>query len=208
MPLFPKPFLFASLLLLCSCASMNQSECLNANWQMIGLEDGAQGRTLAYVGNHRKACAEYGISPDLEQYQAGHTRGLQQFCTYARGFALGQRGSRDPNVCPPQLSGDFRFGHQRGLEIYRLNRELQQTRSTLQQNIARQQDLLEEVEYMEGLIISRKTRESERALLLMEVKEAQTEIGRLEVEADLLRHQAGEIAQERDYLKRKYQSGN
>ena len=210
MHLPPKPAslpLLVLLLLLGGCATMNRSECLNADWRMIGMEDGASGRPLTYIGNHRKACAEFGISPDLDRYQSGHAQGLQQFCTYARGYSFGQHGRRDPNVCPPQLAQDFRLGHQRGLEIHDLNREISQTRKALKENLDLYEELQGEVEYKEGLIISRKTREAERALLLVEVKDAQAEIGRLEVEADLLRQQIADITQERDYLKREYAAG-
>ena len=35
------------LILLSGCATMNRSECQTADWRMIGLEDGSQGRALA-----------------------------------------------------------------------------------------------------------------------------------------------------------------
>ena len=204
MRLFLNNFILFLLLLLCGCATMNRSECLNADWRMIGLEDGANGRPLSFVGNHRRACAEFGISPDLDLYQVGHDQGLQQFCTYARGFALGQSGHQDPNVCPPQLARDFHFGIERGQEIYNLSKEIKHTRSALKENYKLYEDLKAEVEQKESLIISRKTRESERALLLVEVKDAQAEIGRLEVEADLLKQEIADLTGERDQLKREY----
>ena len=48
---------FALLAFLFSCATMNQSECVNENWKIVGMEDGAKGRALSYLSNHRKACA-------------------------------------------------------------------------------------------------------------------------------------------------------
>ena len=48
-----------------SCATMSESECEEADWEIIGLEDGAQGHPLSHIGQHRKACAEYGVKPDL-----------------------------------------------------------------------------------------------------------------------------------------------
>lgn len=204
--LFKKSIVVA-FLLLGGCATMNQSECLNADWQMIGLEDGSRGRTLAHIGNHRKACAEFNISPDLESYQRGHAQGLQQYCTYDKGFQLGSRGNAFRNICPPELEEDFRVGHQRGREIHALNMELKRTQTAIKEMYTLLDELSAEALDKEDLIISRKTRELERALLLLDVKEIQTEIGRLEVEVELLEQQKSDIAYERNLLKQRYQAG-
>jgi hypothetical protein len=186
---------------------MNQSECQNANWQMIGLEDGSKGYSLAYIGNHRKACAEFNISPDLEQYQSGHAQGLRQYCTYLKGFQLGSSGTAFNSICPPDLEDDFQLGHQRGLEIHALNLEFKKTQASIKELNEHLDVLTADVAAKENLIISRKTRERERALLLLEVKEIQTEIGRLEVEAELLEQQKAEISYERTLLRQRYQAG-
>ncbi len=56
------------MLLVTGCATMDKSECEQADWRIIGLEDGAEGRPVSYIGRHRKACAEYGIKPNLALY--------------------------------------------------------------------------------------------------------------------------------------------
>jgi hypothetical protein len=192
-------------LLLGGCASMNQSECLNADWQMIGLEDGAKGQSLSYIGNHRKACAEYNISPDLEKYQLGHQQGLQKYCTYAKGFNLGSRGSNYNGVCPPELEENFQIGHQRGREIYALTVELKRTEASIKERYSLLDELVLEIASKEDMIISRKTREVERVLLLMEIKEIQAEIDRLEVDIELFEREKSEISSERNLLKQRYQ---
>ena len=204
--LFKKYCIVASLVL-GGCATMNQSECLNANWRMIGLEDGSNGRELSHIGNHRKACAEFNISPDLEQYQLGHTQGLRQYCTYNKGFQQGSHGNTYKSICPPDLVGDFRFGHQRGREVYALSLELNRTQSSIKEIHELLEELTAEALSKEDLIISRKTREADRALLLVDIKEIQTEIGRLEVELELLEQQEADIAYERNRLKQRYQAG-
>ena len=46
------------------CASLSKNECLNANWEDIGIRDGANGRPEEYLIQHSKACAKVGVTPD------------------------------------------------------------------------------------------------------------------------------------------------
>jgi hypothetical protein len=203
---FRRYFIIATIFL-GGCATLNQSECLNANWQMIGLEDGTKGQALSYIGKHRKACAEFNISPDLDQYQRGHTQGLQQYCTYDRGLQRGVRGQGFKNVCPPELEGGFRLGHQRGREIFRLNVEIKQTNNSIKESHSLLDDLEDDVIEMKELIISRDTRKAEKALLLIELLEAHNEIGSLEADVEFFEQQKAEIIYERNLLKQRYQAG-
>ena len=202
-----RKYIIIASIFLGGCATLNQSECLNANWQMIGLEDGSKGQALSYIGKHRKACAEFNISPDLDQYQRGHTQGLQQYCTYDRGMQRGVRGQVFKNICPPELEGNFRLGHQRGREIYRLNVEIKQANSSIKESYKLLNDLADDVIEMKELIIGRDTRKAEKALLLIELLEAHNEIGRLEVDVEILEQQKAEIIYERNLLKQRYQAG-
>ena len=74
--------------------------CIAADWYSIGTEDGAKGYPLTRIGNYRKDCAEVGIAPDAEQYNQGRLVGLEQFCTYERGYSEGKRGASNRKVCP------------------------------------------------------------------------------------------------------------
>ena len=202
-----KNYCLLALLLLGGCATLNQSECQNANWQMIGLEDGSKGQALSYIGNHRKACAKFNISPDLEQYQRGHAQGLQQYCTYNTGLQLGTRGGNFKSLCPAELEGDFRLGHQRGREIYSLNLELKRTNVAIKDGYKLLDGLADDVIEIKDLIISNETRKAEKALLLIELLETQGEIGRLEEDVYLLEQQKAEVIHERNLLKQRYQAG-
>ena len=113
-------------LLVSACATLNESECLNANWQNIGLEDGSKGRAVTYIGKHRKACAEHGVTPDLDRYATGYEAGLAQFCTAEVGFVQGKLGFRYNGACPAELSGDFLDGYERGRERYLFIREMRE----------------------------------------------------------------------------------
>lgn len=154
---------------LAGCASLSRDECRSADWYAIGAEDGARGRALERLGEHRRACAEFGISPDAERYIAGRREGLMAFCTYDRGFAEGRAGRAYGSVCPDEVAADFREGYGRGREIYELrrrldavNEEIRRAKAALKEGIPEPRARAREVERLEGL--TREAGELERAL--------------------------------------------
>ncbi len=103
------------IFLLGGCAKMmNENECVAADWRSVGYQDGTQGRAQDWLGRRAEACAEYGVTPNMDQYLIGRDQGLQNFCQPRRGFDLGLRGGRYDNVCPPNLEGPFLAGLQDG----------------------------------------------------------------------------------------------
>ena len=105
-------------LLVAGCASMSKDQCLHADWYAVGVEDGAKGLPLERLGEHRQACAEYGVAPNAESYMAGRREGLMAFCTYDRGVAEGRAGRAYGSVCPQEVAADFREGYARGRARY------------------------------------------------------------------------------------------
>ncbi|MDQ7048499.1 MAG: DUF2799 domain-containing protein [Enterobacterales bacterium] len=106
------------------CATLNESECKTANWEIIGLEDGSQGRPTSYIGEHRQACAEYKVAPDLDAYLKGHTAGLRQFCTNDKGYQQAINGQANKQICPSDLAPNFNAGYKRGLKVFRVAAEV------------------------------------------------------------------------------------
>lgn len=142
------------------CASLGREECLNADWYAIGLEDGARGRAVERLGEHRRACAKHNIAPDSRRYLAGRTEGLKSFCTYERGFSEGRAGRAYVAQCPQ--TSTFLAGYQRGRDLYELNRQLADVekeigriKTALKEGIANPRTRAAEVERLEAL-----TRES------------------------------------------------
>ncbi len=166
----------AVAVLFSGCATMDKSECRTADWRMIGMEDGARGRPVTYVGNHRKACAEYGIRPDLDLYQVGHRNGVRQFCTPDNGFRQGRAGRGNNDVCPQDLRGGFMAGYDTGYELYQLNSEIRR----MQSDVRNMQDYLAELQQqsqlVESRLVSTSLSSSERKLLLDEFKQLQIDI--------------------------------
>src|SRR6478609_9316856 len=99
--------ILVAVLALGGCASMSREECLTVDWRTVGYEDGAAGYSGDRIGEHRKACAKHGVTPDLSAYQAGRSEGLQEFCRPQNGFRLGANGGSYGGQCPAELDPDF-----------------------------------------------------------------------------------------------------
>jgi hypothetical protein len=142
---------------------MDRNQCVNADWYAIGLEDGARGRALERLGDHRRACAQYSVAPDTARYLAGRNEGLKSFCTYERGFSEGRAGNYYAAACPAPAASAFLAGYNRGRELHDLHRRLDDVereiagiKSALTQGIKEPGLRAEQVERLEAL-----TRESD-----------------------------------------------
>jgi len=169
-------------LLLAGCATMDKSECRQADWQMIGLEDGAKGHPLNYVSNHRKACAEHGVKPNLDRYRDGHASGLRQFCTAQNGFKRGRTGHQFTDVCPAELRDGFLAGYQTGHELYVLRSEIDQMLSDAKSRETELAELEKRIQNVETILVSGALGTADRKTLLDQFKNLQTEKGGLEIE--------------------------
>ena len=157
-------FSFFLLLLVSGCASLGKDECLHADWYTIGLEDGARGRAVERLGDHRRACAKHNVAPDAARYVTGRNEGLKSFCTYERGFSEGRAGHGYAAACPQPQGGQFLAGYHRGRELHELHRrldelekEIARTKTALKDGIPNPRMRANEVERLEAL-----TREAEQ----------------------------------------------
>jgi len=101
-----------------SCSSLSKDECSLGDWNAIGFADGATGQNSSRIADHRKACAEYGINPDLNLYLAGRERGLDQYCTPSNGYQVGLRGNSYGGVCHERNESLFLQAHGAGLAVH------------------------------------------------------------------------------------------
>lgn len=109
-----------ALVLLQGCASIGREECQVADWYTVGLEDGARGAQPDAIARYRKACAEHGVTPDLNAYMSGRAEGLTAYCTPGSGFNTGAQGGAYAGVCPPELEGAFLEAYSSGRKLYEL----------------------------------------------------------------------------------------
>ena len=119
------------LVVIAGCASMSEEECITADWRTIGVEDGAKGRGSSAIGNHREACAKYGVTPDLEAYETGRKQGLVQFCRPSRGYEHGRRGRTYAGVCPSDVEPAFLAAYNDGRAYYELELAVQEAETEI-----------------------------------------------------------------------------
>lgn len=105
-------------LLQAGCATMNQDECLTGDWALVGYQDGTNGYPPSYMDKHAKACAAYGVRPDVTTYLDARERGLFEYCTPPRGFREGRTGRKYFGVCPPPTVSGFLAGYDDGLRVH------------------------------------------------------------------------------------------
>lgn len=178
------PLLF--ILTLGGCASLSKKECQNADWYLIGLEDGSQGRSLATLGNHRKACARVDIAPDLPQYQAGHREGLRTYCTPHRGYRLGVSGGAYQTQCPPDLEPQFRQSYQAGRELRQTQTRLAGVNTRLQDHYTELRRTEEQIIELEEAIVGDASTGAERREHLAHIRELRENIPILQEEIEML----------------------
>ena len=114
-------------LVLGGCSTMNKGECLNASWRDVGYEDGQRGINRAQLSNHRKACAEHGITANSTQYYKGYDKGVRRYCTPYNGRRYGEQGMSYLNVCPQELEEAFLVQFDYGKELHEIIEKINQT---------------------------------------------------------------------------------
>jgi len=175
-----------ALLVLNGCASMSADECVISDWHTIGFEDGSRGYTAERLGDHRKACARHGVSPDLRAYQAGRDEGLQQFCQPSRGFNLGENGGRYNGVCAGSLEPQFLDAYRSGYHLYNLRSNVSSATYQIDAKRRELDDIKENIRSKEAALIDRDTSTEDRILLLADLKDLSERTGQLESEIYLL----------------------
>lgn len=156
-----------------ACSSnLSKKECLNADWYIIGVEDGSQGYPLSRIGRHREACAKVSVVPDHQRYEEGLKKGYTSYCTRAGGYEIGQRGRTHHNVC----TGEFITAYKHGYEMF----EARARQNTLFDQIDRtKRDIAVSkntiVEFEEE-VVNDSTTEDQRRKLLTDIKNLQIHI--------------------------------
>jgi len=119
-------FLFFLVTSFCffGCATLKKEECLTVDWYGIGYEDGTKGYKTSRIAKHRKSCAKYGVLPDLQLYQRGHSEGLREYCTPHKGYQLGLHGRSYNDVCQGELAVLFQEAYNIGKDNFFLKQEI------------------------------------------------------------------------------------
>jgi len=107
------------------CASMSKNECLAANWEDVGIRDGADGRPEEYLIQHSKACAKVNVVPDRGAWSHGREQGLDRFCVPYRAYQLGENGyGFDVAICRNYDQDRLFSAYEMGRDVNRLGNQL------------------------------------------------------------------------------------
>lgn len=191
---FPAPLtrglmLFAALLVLAGCASMDREQCQIADWRLVGYQDGVLGKSAATIGEYRRDCARHAVVPELDAWRAGRDEGLQQYCTQDNGFRLGQAGRSYNGVCPAASETAFRSAYDDGRAIYLARSQVSSTHSKIYKR-RYEIDVLEEDKHDKlSALVQNGLRSEQRVLLLYEIHE-------IEAEIDLVEHEISDLEQD------------
>lgn len=155
-----------SVVIILGCATLDQDECLNANWYNIGYEDGLRGYSMQRISRHRKACAQHQVVPEVETYSSGHRKGVPLFCTYDKGLSVGSKGNNYPSVCSIELFPKFNQGFRKGKYIYDLGEQINYFVVDIE-DLERDVDALtEKISLNENLVFSNTTSRQDRRQLV------------------------------------------
>jgi hypothetical protein len=107
------------------CASLSKSECMNANWEDIGIRDGANGQPEEYLIQHSTACAKVHVVPDRGAWLHGREQGLERFCVPHRAYQLGEYGSGfEVGICRNFDQDRLQDAYEKGRDVHRCADEL------------------------------------------------------------------------------------
>lgn len=160
----------ATLLTLGGCASLSKSECLNANWEDIGVRDGANGEPEEYLIQHSTACAKVHVVPDRGAWLHGREQGLERYCQPHRMYSIGEYGGGfDSGICR-------NFDQERLVDAYEKGREVNRRSGILSDIDAELRDIRTKLENKE---LEKKERER------LAYRLGQLEYQRVDAEKDL-----------------------
>jgi len=167
------------MVLVSGCASLSQSECINANWYDLGERNALEGKNSAYVAEHAKACAKYQITPDLVEYKLGWMGGIPRFCTAQSAWRYGLTRHQYQNSCSTNEEKLF-------LPAYHLAKKVLAKRSEINEHRG---DLRRLYRYL----YNDKLTDEQRSALVFDRMELKMDINFLEMDLMRLERRAHEL---------------
>jgi hypothetical protein len=119
----------AMAMLAAACASMSEDQCRRADWLEQGRRDGAAGYIEGRLGEHNKACAKAGITPDTNRWLAGWREGVRQYCTPRIAWSEGTKNNSYHGACRDLDEDSFLRYHRAGIDVYKTRQEISKYRS-------------------------------------------------------------------------------
>lgn len=189
------------IIVVSSCSTLSKDECKTANWRTIGYGDGAKGYKASRISQHRSACAEYGVSPNLNAYNTGRSEGLGHYCVPSTAYNKGLYGYSYNGVCTGYNERDFLDAYNYGLTIYKAKKTVR----NLKNNYAKEEHYIARLERKlqkkEHILVSGKLSKVKALILLNETKEIAEELGKAKSNLDFLGGDINKELQHVEYLK-------
>ena len=160
-----KYLIFSSFLLLNGCAMMSKNECLSANWEFIGQQDGISGAG-SLAQKRTTVCAKHNVVMDRALYAEGYKKGVRTYCSPEAVFEYALHGKGDYKSCPLEMHNILRPYYIVANNYYDSKSNLEAIEYKIAQAKSRltQADSREMVDYYRGIIIknSELRRQAER----------------------------------------------
>lgn len=167
----------ACAVLISSCTtSLSLSECEYTDWYAKGLVDGENGATMDQFSVYEKECSRFAISPDKEEYSVGREKGLESYCTRARGYEMGWSGHEYKSVCLESLESDFRAGYEPGKRLHNAEYDVKSINSSISKLKAKIADLEREIGRLDLRLVN-SSDEQDRWELEREFRRSQRVLG-------------------------------
>lgn len=183
---------------LVGCATLDRESCLTADWELIGFNDGVVGRSAERLEQHREACSDYGIVPQMEEYLQGYDRGIVRYCTAANGYKRARAGQAYPQACNTHLFTDFERGFELGGEAFEQVDRLKRATKELQRLGKQQRADEREVSEKRDQLIADGISSDQRAGLLLDIDELQQQIAD---RSRQIKQHKNKVGMERRYLR-------
>ena len=183
-----------------SCSTLNKEECKTANWKTIGYEDGTKGYSASRVGQHRSACTEYGVRPNLDAYTTGRNKGLVHYCVPSIGYKKGLYGHSYNGVCTNHGEEIFLDAYDYGIKIYKQKIILSKMNDDYSNNKNYILSLEDELHEKEHDIVSGRLSKHKALILLSETRDMAEELGRVRSNLNLLQEDISRQSEHVNYL--------
>jgi hypothetical protein len=162
-------------LLLGSCATMSEDQCLAGAWGEVGYADGQAGYAMSRLDEHAEACAKYGVVPEVSVYQSARADGLLRYCTEARGFEVGRRGETYNGVCTPEQESEFLPAYEDGRVVHGAVQAAETARSTADGLASRLTDLDDKIRAKQDEVRQPGLTDDEREAIRDRIREIRVE---------------------------------
>ena len=157
------------------CATLDKDECLTADWQSIGYEDGARGYKASHIGSHRKACAKHGVAPDFDLYEKGRLKGLEEWCTPRNGYRQGAGGHLYNGVCPSHLAAPFMAAFEQGRAVHAYAAQIKAQESEMKKMLVDRDALDKDLEALENELVRPGVSPRGRRRLLEDIRQLEAQ---------------------------------